>query len=46
MDSLNQRKARIRELYRTGKDPDGKFWWKGERYLGVELTQSLIDVSY
>jgi hypothetical protein len=46
MDSLNQRKARIRELYRTGKDPDGKFWWKGERYLGVDLTQSLIDVSY
>ena len=46
MSSLNQRKAKIRELFRTGKDPDGKFWWKGERYLGPELTRSLITASY
>jgi hypothetical protein len=46
MDSLNQRKARIREHFRTGKDPDGNFWWKGERYLGPDLTNSLIAASY
>jgi hypothetical protein len=46
MDSLNQRKARIREHFRTGKDPGGNFWWKGERYLGTELTNSLIAASY
>lgn len=46
MDLLNQRKRRIREHFRTGKDPDGNFWWKGERYLGTELTNSLIAASY
>ncbi|KPJ55561.1 MAG: hypothetical protein AMJ42_06645 [Deltaproteobacteria bacterium DG_8] len=46
MSSLNQRKAKIREHFRTGKDPDGKFWWKGERYLGPDLTHSLITASY
>ncbi len=46
MNSLNQRKATIREHFRTGKDPEGNFWWKGERYLGPDLTQSLIVASY
>lgn len=46
MNTLNQRKAKIRQAYRTKKDPDGKFWWKAERYLGAELTHSLITASY
>jgi hypothetical protein len=46
MNSLNQRKAKIREHFRRGKDPDGNFWWKGERYLGSDLTNALIAASY
>jgi hypothetical protein len=46
MNSLNQRKAKLRKQYRTGKDPEDKFWWKGERYLGSDLTRSLIIASY
>jgi len=46
MSSLNQRKGSIREQFRTRKDPDGKFWWKGERYLGPELTHSLMTTCY
>jgi hypothetical protein len=46
MDIINARRKRIRQLYRTGKDPAGNFWWKGERYLGAQLTQSLITASY
>jgi len=46
MNLLNQRKANIREHFRTGKDPDGNFWWKGERYLGSDLTNALIAASY
>lgn len=46
LSSLNQRKARIRALYRTRKDPDGKFWWKAERYLGSEITRALITACY
>ena len=46
MSSLNQKKGRIREQFRTRKDPDDKFWWKGERYLGPELTHSLINTCY
>jgi hypothetical protein len=46
MSTLNQRKARIRQAYRTRKDPEGKFWWKAERYLGPELTHALISASY
>lgn len=46
MDSLNQRKAIIRKHFRTGKDPDGNFWWKGERYLDSQLTGALIAAAY
>ena len=46
MEVLNMRKGRIREKLRDGRDPDGKFWWKGERYLGPELTRSLITACY
>jgi hypothetical protein len=46
MNTLNQRKATLRNLFRTRKDPDGKFWWKGERYLGPELTHPMITISY
>jgi hypothetical protein len=46
MKVLNQRKAKIRQNFRTGRDPDGKFWWKGERYLGHELTNILISTCY
>jgi hypothetical protein len=42
MRPLNERKVKMREDSRTKKDPDGKFWWKGERYLGSELTQLLM----
>lgn len=43
---LHQRKGKIREHFRRGKDPEGNFWWKGERYLGPDLTTFLIAVSY
>jgi hypothetical protein len=46
MNALNTRKAKIRAHFRTGKDPDGKFWWKGERYLGKELTHLLVNTCY
>jgi len=46
MRMLNQRKTKIRQLFRAGRDPDGKFWWKGERYLGPELTGILISTCY
>jgi len=46
ISSLNERKKRIRQHFRTGKDPDGKFWWKGESYLGKELTHLLVNTCY
>jgi hypothetical protein len=46
MSAINQRKARIREHLRKGKDPDGNFWWKGEKYLGPELTHTLVTACY
>jgi hypothetical protein len=46
MNLLNQRKTAIRAHFREGKDPEGNFWWKGERYLGPELTHLLIAASY
>ena len=46
MSALNQRKSRMRNDFRTRTDPDGKFWWKAERYLGPELTPLFIRTCY
>ena len=46
VSALNERKRRMKRDFRTRTDPDGKFWWKGERYLGPELAPLFIKTCY